>query len=200
MAGLITAGLTAAKVALKAMISGNKNGSSASSSSSTPQTGSRTAKGLATGGYMIQREQDGRMFDATYDPTKRGYVNGPTVIVGEGPKSREWVASNDAVSNPTIAPILDLLDKHQQAGTIRTLDLNRILNAKAIGLASGGSISQSSSTRTPFVPGKADDSQQRLINVLERLEKEGLSASVMLTDFEKKQSLRDRARKIGSKN
>ena len=129
MAGLITAGLTAAKLHLKAVIGGKKG----LPSSSTPQTGTRTAKGLAEGGYMIQREQDGRMFDATYNPGKRGYVNGPTVIVGEGPKSREWVASNAAVSNPTIAPILDLLDRHQQAGTIRTLDLNRLLNAKAIG-------------------------------------------------------------------
>jgi hypothetical protein len=197
-AGLMTTAMVAAKTALKNVIK-KKGGSS--SSSSTPQTGSRTAKGLASGGYMIQREQDGRMFDATYDPMKRGYVNSPTVIVGEGPKSREWVASNDAVSNPTIAPILDLLDRHQQAGTIRTLDLNRLLNAKAIGMASGGSIVRQSVSPGSSSSGSVDSEDLKLLrDVLVDLKKNGVSASVMLTDFEKKQSLRDRSRKIGSKN
>ena len=63
--------------------------------------GARVATGREEGGWLdVEREQDGKRFHAKYDPKKRGYVNQPTVIVGEGPRPKEWIASNEAVENP----------------------------------------------------------------------------------------------------
>ena len=70
----------------------------------------------------VRRAQDGKLFLMRIMTRMHGgFIDRPTVIVGEGPfgQSKEWVASNAAVSNPTVAPILDILDKSQQAGTIR---------------------------------------------------------------------------------
>ena len=116
------------------------NGSSGSSSAST----SRVASGRESGGRIdVEREQDGKHFNAEFSPGKRGYIDKPTVIVGEGPrgKSKEWVASNAALENPTIAPLINLMDAAQRAGQIRTFDMSKYLMAMQ-GRALGGSIEQ----------------------------------------------------------
>ena len=116
------------------------NGSSGSSSAFT----SRVASGRESGGRIdVEREQDGKHFNAEFSPGKRGYIDKPTVIVGEGPrgKSKEWVASNAALENPTIAPLISLMDAAQRAGQIRTFDMSKYLMAMQ-GRALGGSIEQ----------------------------------------------------------
>lgn len=176
-----------------------------SDSTSSSSSGSRVATGRESGGYVdVEREQDGKKFNAKYDPDKRGYVDRPTVIVGEGPngQSKEWVASNAAVSNPTIAPILDMIDRSQRAGTIRTLDLNAAMKARMAGYASGGSVSSSgSSSPVPTIVnnGMSGEQAKSLTDAINNLVANGVPASVVLTDIERKQQLRDRARKIGSK-
>lgn len=171
--------------------------------SAATASGSRVATGLESGGSIdIEREQDGRLFHAAYDPSHRGFVEKPTVIVGEGSygHSREWVASNAAVENPTIAPIIDIIDRAQRAGTIRTLDMNKFLLQQAQGKAEGGVINSVSNPTQPLPNGSYRDSLiERLTNVLNRLADDGISAAVTLDDIERKQQLRDRARKFGSK-
>ena len=171
--------------------------------SAATASGSRVATGLESGGSIdIEREQDGRLFHAAYDPSHRGFIEKPTVIVGEGPygHSREWVASNAAVENPTIAPIIDIIDRAQRAGTIRTLDMNKFLLQQAQGKAEGGVINSASNPTQPLPNGSYRDSLiERLTNVLNRLADDGISAAVTLDDIERKQQLRDRARKFGSK-
>ena len=171
--------------------------------SAATASGSRVATGLESGGSIdIEREQDGRLFHAAYDPSRRGFVEKPTVIVGEGPygHSREWVASNAAVENPTIAPIIDIIDRAQRAGTIRTLDMNKFLLQQAQGKAEGGTINSVSNPTQSSSNGSYRDSLiERLANVLNRLADDGISAAVTLDDIERKQHLRDRARKFGSK-
>ena len=96
--------------------------------SSASASGSRVATGLESGGSIdVERKQDGKMFRADYDPDRRGFIDKPTVLVGEGGygHSKEWVASNAAVENPTVAPFIDIIDRAQRAGTIRTLDMNK---------------------------------------------------------------------------
>ena len=115
------------------------------SSGSTASTGVRVASGREEGGFLdVEREQDGRRFHAKYDPRRRGFVDRPTVIVGEGPagQSKEWVASNAAVENPTVRPVIDAIDQAQRTGNIRTLDLRKLL-LRQQGLASGGFLSAS---------------------------------------------------------
>ena len=171
---------------------------------SASASGARVATGLESGGSIdVERKQDGKMFHADYDPDRRGFIDKPTVIVGEGGygHSKEWVASNAAVENPTIAPFIDIIDRAQRAGTIRTLDMNKFLIQQAQGRASGGYISSNSvAASSPLTPDtQKDELIRRLTNVLDRLSEEGIPASVALDDFDRKQQLRNRARKFASK-
>lgn len=182
-------------------------GSGGSSSSSG---GARVATGLAGGGRIdVEREQDGKHFNAEYDPTRRGYVEHPTVIVGEGPmgQSREWVASNAALSNPTVAPIIDLIDKAQQAGTVRTLDMRKLMVKQVVGRETGGAIvtTPPSSLPTQHSPLHTQNSTlpaQTLIDLtaaIKELNDKGVRSYVALDDFDAQQQRRAQARKIGSK-
>ena len=114
------------------------------------------------------------------------------------------MASNAAVSNPTIAPILDILDKSQQAGTIRTLDLNQVIRARMAGYSSGGTISKTTvSSPDPVSPDSGvtltPELMRRFANAIINIDEYGIPASVSLTEFEAKQKLRSRSRAIGSK-
>lgn len=185
-----------------------KNMTLSGSTSSGASTGARVATGRQEGGKIdVRRAQDGKLFpDTDYDPDARGFIDHPTVIVGEGPagQSKEWVASNAAVENPTVAPILDILDKSQQAGNIRTLDLNQAIRARMAGYASGGSISKTSSTPDPTPAGNSGTAlppelMEKLARSIIHLDEYGVPASVVLSDIERKTDLRNRARAIGSK-
>ena len=172
-------------------------------SGSVSASGARVATGLESGGSIdVERKQDGKMFRADYDPDRRGFIDKPTVLVGEGGygHSKEWVASNAAVENPTVAPFIDIIDRAQRAGTIRTLDMNKFLVQQAQGRASGGYVTPTVND----VRGVAKDSYkdtliERLTDVLDRISTEGIPASVALNELEQKQQLLDKARKFGSK-
>lgn len=193
------------------------NGSASGSSS----VGSRVASGRESGGRIdVEREQDGKHFNAEYAPGKRGYVDHPTVIVGEGPRgrSKEWVASNAALENPTIAPLINLMDAAQRAGQIRTFDMSKYLMAMQ-GRALGGSIArQSARTSQEIAPGGADfyvrtqESAHRdarnatsgrnndeLLELLRELKRDGIRSFVSLSDLDAKQELRNQARKFAKK-
>lgn len=193
------------------------NGSSGSSSAS----GARVASGRESGGRIdVEREQDGKHFNAEYAPGKRGYVDHPTVIVGEGPrgKSKEWVASNAALENPTIAPLINLMDAAQRAGQIRTFDMSKYLMAMQ-GRALGGSIArQSARASQEIAPGGADfyvrtqgsahrdagnatsgRNNDELLELLRELRRDGIRSFVSLSDLDAKQELRNQARKFAKK-
>ncbi len=193
------------------------NGSASGSSS----VGSRVASGRESGGRIdVEREQDGKHFNAEYAPGKRGYVDHPTVIVGEGPRgrSKEWVASNAALENPTIAPLINLMDAAQRAGQIRTFDMSKYLMAMQ-GRALGGSIARQSARTSPEIaPGGADfyvrtqESAHRdagnatsgrnnneLLELLRELRRDGIRSFVSLSDLDAKQELRNQARKFAKK-
>lgn len=186
------------------------NGSASGSSS----VGSRVASGRESGGRIdVEREQDGKHFNAEYAPGKRGYVDHPTVIVGEGPRgrSKEWVASNAALENPTIAPLINMMDAAQRAGQIRTFDMNKYLMAMQ-GRALGGSIARQTA------PGGADfyvrtqeaahrdagnatsgRNNDELLELLRELKRDGIRSFVSLSDLDAKQELRNQARKFAKK-
>lgn len=195
------------------------NGSASGSSS----VGSRVASGRESGGRIdVEREQDGKHFNAEYSPGKRGYIDHPTVIVGEGPKgrSKEWVASNAALENPTIAPLIHLMDAAQRAGQIRTFDMGKYLMAMQ-GRALGGSIGPAPyPLRTRSVPtlSGADSyvatqefshrdagitasgrSNDELLALLRELRDNGIHSHISLTELDAKQELRNQARKFAKK-
>lgn len=202
ISGLIMAALTAAKTTLKGLLA--KKGSSTTSGTTSPNTSYTRVPGRQSGGYIdVTRAQDGKEFQAVYDPKRRGFIDKPTVIVGEGPagSSKEWVASNEALKNPTIAPILSILDQAQQAGTIRTLDFNKYLQARTVGKQDGGQVSPIGNTPSMvYADPVFIQSVNKLNDILSRIDKNGgIHAYTILSEFEKKQELRNRSRKIGSK-
>lgn len=195
------------------------------SASGTSSAGSRVASGRESGGRIdVEREQDGKHFNAEYAPGKRGYVDHPTVIVGEGPRgrSKEWVASNAALENPTIAPLINLMDAAQRAGQIRTFDMSKYLMAMQ-GMALGGNIGQGPAPyplRTRSVPSlSGEDSyvgtqdflhrdagnatsgrnNDELLELLRELKRDGIRSFVSLSDLDAKQELRNQARKFAKK-
>lgn len=193
------------------------NGSASGSSS----VGSRVASGRESGGRIdVEREQDGKHFNAEYAPGKRGYVDHPTVIVGEGPRgrSKEWVASNAALENPTIAPLINLMDAAQRAGQIRTFDMSKYLMAMQ-GRALGGSIARQSARTSPEIASGGADfyvrtqesahrdagnatsgrNNDELLELLRELKRDGIRSFVSLSDLDAKQELRNQARKFAKK-
>ena len=151
------------------------NGAGGASSAS----GTRVVTGLESGGSIdVEREQDGKRFHADYDPYRRGFIDKPTVIVGEGGygRSREWVASNAAVENPTVAPFLNIIDQAQRAGNIRTLDMNKFLLHQAQGRAAGGYITPSAPTSQPMptVINHRDEYNKELLETLKELRNNGI--------------------------
>jgi hypothetical protein len=170
---------------------------------SASASGARVATGLESGGSIdVERKQDGKMFRADYDPDRRGFIDKPTVLVGEGGygHSKEWVASNAAVENPTVAPFIDIIDRAQRAGTIRTLDMNKFLIQQAQGRASGGYVTPTVNDVRGVVKDSYKDTLiERLTDVLDRLSVDGIPASVSLNEIEQKLQLQDKARRFGSK-
>lgn len=176
------------------------NGAGGASSAS----GTRVVTGLESGGSIdVEREQDSKRFHADYDPYRRGFIDKPTVIVGEGGygRSREWVASNAAVENPTVAPFLNIIDQAQRAGNIRTLDMNKFLLQQAQGRAAGGYITPSAPTPQPMptVITHRDEYNKELLETLKELRNNGIRSYVALDDFDAQQKLRNQVRRIASK-
>lgn len=191
------------------------------SASGTSSVGSRVASGRESGGRIdVEREQDGKHFNAEYAPGKRGYVDHPTVIVGEGSRgrSKEWVASNAALENPTIAPLINLMDAAQRAGQIRTFDMSKYLMAMQ-GRALGGSIARQSARTSPEIASGGADfyvrtqesahrdagnatsgrNNDELLELLRELKRDGIRSFVSLSDLDAKQELRNQARKFAKK-
>ncbi len=210
---ILTALIKAAFAGVKAIVNSAMSGSSKSSSSTaTPSvTGSRVVSGRQSGGFIdVSREQDGRRYKAILQPRRRGFIDRPTVLVGEGPsgKSMEWVASNDALQNPTIAPLINLLNEAQQAGNIRTIDLSHLMRARMAGFSSGGFINQQdhvAKAESELSPSLEPSNMSvlpllsDLKNLLQHLKTNGLKSSVVLSELQRQEELMKTSRKIGSK-
>lgn len=71
--------------------------------------------GAELGGLInVEREQDGKRFYAEFSPNRRGFVNKPTVIVGEnGP---EYVIPNKMLQNPEVAGFVQAIEAARLKG------------------------------------------------------------------------------------
>lgn len=100
--------------------------------------------GMEDGGYLdVTRQQDGKRFRAKNQPGKRGYVSSPTVITGEKSGFPEYIVPDQGVSNPTVKPVLDILEMARMNGTLSTINLPAILGSTRTypGRQQGGYIS-----------------------------------------------------------
>lgn len=159
VAAAVVGGITAVQIyamkkqrdAIKSKTIEAPNLSSSSSGGSSSPTGTareitppkRTdyVRGYEDGGYTdVIRAQDGRRFRAKVNPRGRGYIDGPELLVGE--KGREFVANADAVNNPHIRPVFDIIDQAQRRGTVGRLNMRTIARSlggiRARGYAAGG--------------------------------------------------------------
>lgn len=120
--------------------------------------------GAEDGGYIdVVRSQDGKRFRAKRDPDRRGYIGGTSVIVSED--GTEFVASAAAVRNPTIRPVLDIIDVATRNGSVDTINLPAVIGATLPGRASGGYLGSAPTTAAFGYP---DPSLGQLDGVLQR--------------------------------
>lgn len=136
---------------------------------------SQPVAGAEKGGVLVTRAQDGKKFNASVEPNKRGYVEKPTVITGEN--GLEYIIPNEAMQNPTARPIIDVFETVRRQGRLADFDFAEVLPALYTipGRATGGS-SLGSTTPTdtaggslPFVDGVNDATAKRIISLLEDL-------------------------------
>lgn len=128
--------------------------------------------GAEDGGYIdVVRSQDGKLFRAKRDPDRRGYIGGTSVIVSED--GTEFVASAAAVRNPTIRPVLDIIDVATRNGSVDTINLPAVIGATLPGRASGGYLGSASTTAAFGYPdlslGQLDGVLQRNAEVMQKM-------------------------------
>lgn len=191
IAATVSGLLAAARTALKGLI-GNRDGGSSSSSGDSGTTYQRVASvnQYASGRYDVMGASDGRTYTGVpyIGPAPTGIVNSPALISERG---AELIVNADDLRR---------LQKH----------INYPLVVQAIN-ESRGRVTQYAQgnyripnmptpTRpTPVPSGMNDGLIERLAVAIENLERNGVSASVALTELERKQKLRERSRKLGSK-
>ena len=191
VAATVSGLLAAARTALKGLI-GNRNGGSSTSSGESGTTYQRVASvnQYASGRYNVIGASDGRTYTGVpyIGPAPTGIVSSPALISERG---SELIVNADDLRR---------LQKH----------INYPLVVQAIN-ESRGRVTQYAQgnyripntpapTRpTPVPSGMNDGLIERLAVAIENLERNGVSASVALTELDRKQKLRDRSRKLGSK-
>lgn len=190
IAATVSGLLAAARTALKGLIGTRDGGSSSSGDSETTYQRVPTVNQYASGRYNVIGASDGRSYTGVpyIGPAPTGIVNSPALISERG---SELIVNADDLRR---------LQKH----------INYPLVVQAIN-ESRGHITQYSQgnytmhnnpslikpTNDPL--GIDSDLIQRLTSAIEHLEREGIQADVVLTELERKQKRRDRARMIGSK-
>ena len=191
VAATVSGLLAAARTALKGLI-GNRDGGSSTSSGDSGTTYQRVASvnQYASGRYNVIGASDGRTYSSVpyIGPAPTGIVSSPALISERG---SELIVNADDLRR---------LQKH----------INYPLVVQAIN-ESRGRVTQYAQgnyripntpapTRpTPVPSGMNDGLIERLAVAIENLERNGVSASVALTELDRKQKLRDRSRKLGSK-
>lgn len=85
----------------------------------------------------VRRQQDGRSFPARLSPERRGFIDRPTVLVGEN--GTEYVIPAEALQNPSVAPFVDAIETARRSGRLRNLRLEAVQPRLAVaGRVAGG--------------------------------------------------------------
>jgi TP901 family phage tail tape measure protein len=116
--------------------------------------------------------------------------------------ANEFVNNADAVRNPTIKPILDIIDYAQRAGTVRTINLPALIASKEKQLKSGGYTS-AADQNSASLPLPADFSESAILatalnnftKAVDKLQSEGIEANAkwVYQDFKKLQQKEESA-------
>lgn len=115
--------------------------------------------GFEEGGLIgVEREQDGKRFNAEFAPRRRGYVHRPTVIqtdsgqpVLTGEAGTEYVVPNDILQIPEVAGMVSMIEAARLSGSFRSQQLVPTYP----GLASGGYVGGAAPVSEPTVSNAA---------------------------------------------
>ena len=188
IAAAVSGLLMTAKTALKAMM--GKRPSSPVGDGSTGTSQRVAVPQYAAGRYDVLGEDDHQLYrDVPYiGPAPSGIITRPALISESG---AELIINADDLRR---------LQQHinyplvLQAITEARRGYTGVGEVKQYAKGSRNELPEPAGTAVPV------DLLVKMYALLEDLQHNGVSASVMLSDFERKQKLRDRARKIGSKN
>lgn len=104
---------------------------------STPVTGREGGGAFDDRPVRVRRKQDGRTFPARLSPDQRGWIDRPTVLVGEN--GSEYVIPSDALQNPSVRPFVDAIETARRSGRLRDLRLEAVQPQAAVaGRYAGG--------------------------------------------------------------
>lgn len=110
--------------------------------------------GAEEGGLIgVEREQDGKRFNAEFAPRKRGYVHQPTVIqtnsgqpVLTGEAGTEYVVPNDMLQIPEVAGMVSMIEAARLSGSLRSPQPMPTYPGRAVGGYVGGTAPAPEST------------------------------------------------------
>ena len=140
--------------------------------------------GAEEGGYVnTRRKQDGKSFRARLSPDQRGFINSPTVLVGEN--GGEYVVPAAGLDNPTLRPILATIESARKSGRLKDLNFEAVYPVtSSFGREAGGYVSEAAGETLPNVAKSASqETPTRLIEIMARLESvlsRGIKAEVSM--------------------
>lgn len=109
-------------------------------------------EGAEKGGYIdVKRAQDNKRFKAHLNPNARGFINSPTVLVGESGKL-EYVIPQEGLQNPAVMSFVDLLENARLNGTLASINPYLFAMPSVAGRQDGG-YSSPSTTGVPVPSG-----------------------------------------------
>ena len=125
--------------------------------------------GYAEGGdVQVKRAQDGRAFKAKVDPDKRGFVDKPTILVGE--EGGEYVIPAEGLKNPDIRNMADMIENARRTGQLRSLRMEVVSPAYSVtGRADGGYTQETIPAGSVVLPSGATVDITRLTETVDRL-------------------------------
>lgn len=180
--------LATARSALKGLLNNRNGDSDTGSSSSISYQRVPTVNQYATGRYDVIGLEDGRSYRGVpyIGPAPTGIVEGPALVSERG---SELIVNADDLRR---------LQKHINYPLVmQAINESRgHVTQHASGNYSGVNISPVVNEPAAAIP---PELLSRFLSVIERIERNGIPADVVLTDLERKQKQRDRSRKIGSK-
>lgn len=161
----VTAALRSANIPLSVVIG-------AMGAVQTALIAAQPVSGREKGGFVVEREQDGKMFNAEFAPRKRGKITKPTILAGEN--GDEYVIPASGMDNPTLSPIIRSIEDARLRGNLREFNFSNIQPVQVVGRETGGFAGTSSTETNQANTEQMTESNipPALLEVLQKLSKQ----------------------------
>lgn len=189
LSAVISASLAAAKAGLKALLKGGKKSSDGGTDAKSYKRVATGVNQYASGKYDVIGGSDGRLYSGVpyIGAAPTGIVRSPALISEHGAEliinAEDLARLQQHVNYPLVLQAIadsrrgTAVPQHEAGSYPVPVSPSRETTGSAVSM----------------------DTFRRLAEAIEYLNENGVAATTVLSEFEKKQALRDRARKIGSK-